>query len=94
MGIGTDTYAASTINSCCCQGLTAHFGLNYHAKYLIYFNEVESQDKERQQPSIPTTTAVDQVSSTPSPQLQEQQHKRFNCFYCSQPFQIFKLPWA
>jgi hypothetical protein len=53
---------------------------------LLYFNEFECQDKEYQQPSIPITIAVDQVSPTPSPRLQEQQHKGFNCFYCSQDY--------
>jgi hypothetical protein len=27
---------------------------------------------------------IDKVSLTPSSQLQEQEPKRFNCFYCSQ----------
>jgi hypothetical protein len=55
---------------------------------LIYSNRVEPQDNELQQPSIPTTIAssVDQISPISSPQLQEQQRKPFNCFYCSQAY--------
>jgi hypothetical protein len=57
---------------------------------LTYFNEVDGQNKEYQQPSIPAaiTSKVDQVSPTPSPELQEQeqQTKNLNCFYCSQSY--------
>jgi hypothetical protein len=55
---------------------------------LIYFNEVDGQNKEHQQPSIPAAIAssVDQISPTPSTLLQEQEHKRFTCFYCSQTY--------
>ena len=55
---------------------------------LIYSNRVKSQDNELQQPSIPTTimSSVDQISPISSPQLQEQQRKPFNCFYCDQTY--------
>jgi hypothetical protein len=56
---------------------------------LIYFNEVDGQDKQHQQPSVITSIAsssFDKVSPMPSPQLQEQQYNRFNCLYCIQTY--------
>jgi hypothetical protein len=56
---------------------------------LIYFKEAGVQNKEYQQhsTSFPIISQIEEVISSP-PQLQEQeqQHKRFNCFYCSQAY--------
>lgn len=54
---------------------------------IIYSNEVDDQDKEHHLRSMPSTmvSSIDQISPTrPLPQHQEQEQKRFNCFYCSQ----------
>jgi hypothetical protein len=55
---------------------------------LIYFKEADGQNKEYQ-PSIssPIVSQIEELSPLP-PQLQEQeqQYKRFNCFYCSQSY--------
>ncbi len=56
---------------------------------LIYSNETRSQDKDDQKPptSPAVASSIDQISPTPSaPHLQEQEHKRFNCFYCDQAY--------
>jgi hypothetical protein len=31
-------------------------------------------------------STIGEMSSIPSPQLQEEEHKRFNCFYCSEVY--------
>jgi hypothetical protein len=50
-----------------------------------YSASLPSSEKEQQSSiSLTIATSIDEVSSTPSSQLQEQQHKRFNCFYCNQ----------
>jgi len=59
---------------------------------LIYFKEVYGQNKDYQ-PSIssPIVSQIEEVSPLPSQlQEQEQQHKRFNCFYCSQSYSTDK----
>jgi hypothetical protein len=56
---------------------------------LIYSNESEDKEKEHEQssPSPTIASSIDQVSPTPSAsQPQKQEHKRFNCFYCSQAY--------
>ncbi len=68
--------------------LQINYSIQSKTNNLIYPNEVEWQDKEDWRSSIPPTIAssIDQVSPTSSPQLQEKEHKRFNCFYCSQVY--------
>jgi hypothetical protein len=53
---------------------------------LIY-SDVELKYKEDKQPSVPSTIASSTGETpSPSPQLQEQEYKRFNCFYCDQAY--------
>ena len=58
---------------------------------LIYSNEVDDQDKEHHLRSLasPIASSIDQISSKPSSQHHEQeqqQYKKFNCFYCSHSY--------
>jgi hypothetical protein len=57
---------------------------------LIYSNQSQTESNEQKQPSAPPTiassTGGEPSKPSPSPQLQEQEHKRFNCFYCDQAY--------
>lgn len=59
---------------------------------LIYSDQsqTEIQNKYQRGPSISSTvSSTEETNPLPKPQLKEQEeqpHKRFNCFYCSQAY--------
>jgi len=62
---------------------------NEKIRYLIYSSQSQTEIQNKvQKTSIPSTisSSIDEVSPTPSPEPKEQEHKRFNCFHCSQAY--------